>query len=61
MSLSKEEEIALLQRSVELLEEAAQAREELIEALKDRIEVLESHNADLISMMDRLLNVVKKG
>lgn len=61
MVLSKDEEIALLHRSVELLEEEAQAREELIAALKDQIKVLESHNAKLISMMDRMLNTVKKG
>lgn len=61
MTLSKDEEIALLHRSVELLEEEAQAREELIAALKGKIEVLESHNTELISMIDRMLNVVKKG
>lgn len=61
MALSKDEEIALLHKSMELLEEEAQAREELIAALKGRIEVLESHNTELISMIDRMLNVVKKG
>lgn len=61
MALSKDEEIALLHRTVELLEEEAQARDELIAALKGKIEVLESHNAKLLSMMDRMLNVVKKG
>lgn len=61
MALSKDEEIALLHRSVELLEEEARAREELIAALKDRIKVLDSHNARLISMMDRMLNTIKKG
>lgn len=61
MALSKDEEIALLHRTVELLEEEAQAREELIAALKGKIEVLESHNAKLLSMMDRMLDVVKKG
>ncbi|MDO4327685.1 MAG: hypothetical protein Q4E24_16955 [bacterium] len=61
MALSKDEEIALLHKSMELLEEEAQAREELIAALKGKIEVLESHNTELISMIDRMLNVVKKG
>lgn len=61
MALSKDEEIALLHRTVELLEEEAQARDELIAALKGKIEVLESHNAKLLSMMDRMLDVVKKG
>lgn len=61
MALSKDEEIALLHRTVELLEEEAQAREELIAALKGKIEVLESHNTKLLSMMDRMLDVVKKG
>lgn len=61
MALSKDEEIVLLHRTVELLEEQAQAREELIAALKDKIKLLESHNAQLISMMDRMLNTVKKG
>lgn len=61
MALSKDEEIALLHKSMELLEEEAQAREELITALKGKIEVLESHNTELISMIDRMLNVVKKG
>ena len=61
MALAKDEEIALLRKMVELLEEEAQAREELIAALKGKIEILESHNAKLISMMDKMLNTVKKG
>lgn len=61
MALAKDEEIALLRKTVDLLEEEAQAREELIAALKGKIEILESHNAKLISMMDKMLDAVKKG
>ncbi len=55
MTLSKDEEIAMLRETVALMEKEASISAELIATLREQIQTLEAYNAELVSMLKKML------